>query len=57
MLITSNETLAISSEDELEREIEDKLMSYKEAYLAIRKLKVFSKNHSDLESVKMLTDL
>lgn len=57
MLITSNETLAISSEDELEREIEDKLMSYKEAYLAIRKLKVFSKNHSDLESIKMLTDL
>lgn len=59
MLIASQESLANSSEDELESEIEieDKLTSSKEAYLAIKKLKAFSLNRSDIESIKMLTDL
>ena len=57
MLITFNETLAIWSENPLESEIEDEFTSYKEAYLAIRKLKCFVLHHSNLVRVKMLTDL
>ena len=41
MLITSNVTLAISSEEELERKIDDKFTSYKETYLEIKKNKRF----------------
>ena len=56
MIIASQENLHNSSEDE-EREIDDKLTPYKEAYIAIKKLKAFSSYRSDFKSVQLLTDL